>query len=172
VLAIVAVVALLAATTWYVLFRGDDETEAGGTTTTTTAVADPGGDGPSKPVPPDQLQTTPSGNPKPLPGGKGAYTVMVQNGTQVNGVAANVTPRVAGFGYATTAPTNATSQDVRQSFVVYADTSKIDVADNVAKDLGIDIIRPADGVDLGPGTDGVDAVVVVGNDDLAATSRP
>lgn len=171
--AIVAVAAVVAGTTWYLFFRGDNGSEAGGSTITSTSTANAGGTtADQNPVPPKEIRTTPSETPKALPGGKGAYTVMVQNGSGVNGVAANVSPIVAGFGYATTAPGNATTQDVKQSFVVYVDPTKFDVADNVAKDLGISKIEPPDGVDLGAGTDGVDAVVVVGNDELAAKYRP
>ncbi len=172
IVAILAVVAVIAGTTWYLFFRGDGPETAGTNGTTTTAIATPNGTTTQQtPVPAENLRTTPDESPPALPGGKGAYTIMVQNGSGVNGVAANVTPRVAGFGYATTDPTNAT-QNVKQSFVVYVDPSKIAVADNVAKDLGIKRIAPPDGVDLGSGTDGVDAVVVVGNDEVAARYRP
>ncbi len=98
-----------------------------------------------------------------LPGGKAAYTVTALNGAGINGVAARLTPEIAALGYAVTDPGNAMAYSP-DSFVMFA-PGREDVAANLAHDLDIRRIRPAD-LPQTPVYEGVDAFVVVGRDGL------
>ncbi len=174
IVAAVAVLAVVAGTVSYLFLRGDDGNAANEPTTTLVQTGTSTANS-SKTLPtPNQVVTTVPDTPKNLAGGKGAYVVKVLNGTAITGVAGYLTPRIGLMGYQTVDPTNAAAKDIAKSFVVYTDTSKIDLAQNLAKDLGITEIRPLDGVQLDSADDavGVDALVVVGNDALAQKYRP
>jgi len=174
--AIIAVLAVLGGTTWYLFFRGGEDTSASnGPTTTLTQTGTSTGTRTSSTLPtPGEVVTTASATPKPLTNGKGAYTVKVVNGSGIGGLAGAVTPLVQSKGYNTVPAGNTESQDLTKSFVVYVDPSKIDVADNVAKDFGITRLSPLDGVSLQSEDDavGVDVILVLGNDDVAQALRP
>ncbi len=176
--AAVAVLAVVSGTTWYLFFRGDDAGTASEPTTTLTQTTTGSRTGTTRTggqlQTPDEIVTTVSATPKPLANGKGAYTVKVLNGSGIPGLAGTITPIVAGHGYSTVSAGNVATQDIKKSFVVYVDRSKIDVADNVAKDLGVTELAPLDGVQLENEADavGVDVLVVLGNDPLAQRYRP
>jgi hypothetical protein len=157
--AIVTVLALVGGTAWYVFFRDSGDDTSNGSTSTAT------------PSTPTQAPTpVPAGpqqvpdNPEPLPNSKAAYTILVLNGTTIVGAAGSrVAPRVVEAGWNTADSDNATSRDVKESFVVYL-PGKEAVADNVGKDLGIKKKSPADGISLTQSTADVDAIVIVGED--------
>lgn len=163
--AVIAIAAVLAGTGWYVFLRGDS-TEGAKTPTTT------GTTGQTKTLPNAQeVRTTANPNPTPLTPSRGAFTILVQNGTFVPGAAAaGVVPALTQAGYNTAQPTNATRQDFKVSEVVYL-PGKENVADNVAKDLGISKLSPLDGIEINQSTSDIDAVVIVG-EDLANKYRP
>lgn len=148
---------------WYFFMR-DEPAKSASKTTTTTSNPDA--------TPLKQVRTAPNPDPKPLVPNKAAFKILVLNGSGVDGAAGGaVTPVVASMGYATAPADNATQRDLQQSVVVEL-PGKGNVADNVAKDLGITKLMGQDGVvpaayDL----TGIDAIVVVGKD-LAAKYRP
>ncbi len=162
--AVVAVAAVLAGTGWYVFLRDDSAKTATTPTTGTTGQTKTLTDVKS-------VRTTANPNPTPLTPSKGAFTILVQNGTFVPGAAAaGVVPALTQAGYHTSQPTNATRQDFKVSEVVYL-PGKENVADNVAKDLGITKLSPIDGIEINQSTTDIDAIVIVGQD-LANKYRP
>jgi len=165
--AIVAVAALVVGTGWYLFVRdsGSGTTSHATTGRTTTAPTT------TKAQPIDNTSTTVPDNPAPLPQGKGAYTILVLNGTTIPRAAGSVfVPAVQRFGYNTAPAGDATSKDVKKSFVMFLPGREA-VADNVAHDLGIKTKLPLDGVEVPQDTSGVDAIVVLGLD-LASGSTP
>lgn len=174
IVAAVAVLAVVAGTVSYLFLRGDDGSAANEPTSTLVQTGTSNSGKTTTLQTPDQVVTTVPDTPKNLANGKGAYVVKVLNGTRISGAAGFLTPRVAAMGYDTVSPTNVGDGGIARSFVVYTDTSKIDLAQNLAKDLGITEIRPLDGVQLDSADDavGVDALVVIGNDALAQKYRP
>jgi hypothetical protein len=156
--AVATVVALVAGTAWYVFFRDTDGADSAAPETTQSVRSTP-----TQAPQPAGPQEIPA-NPEPLPNSKAAYTILVLNGTTIVGAAGSrVAPRVTEAGWNTAQPDNATSRDVKESFVVYL-PGKEAVADNVGKDLGIRKKSPPDGVGLDQDTADVDAIVIVGED--------
>ncbi len=174
--AAVAVLAVVTGTTWYVFFRGDDTGTASQPTTTLSQTGT--GTGTTRTnttlATPNEVVTRASATPKPLPNGRGAYTVKVLNGSGITGLAATITPIVQGHGWNTVPAGNLALQTEAESYVVYVTRAKIDVADNLAKDLGLTTLGPVDGVNLTSEDDavGVDALVILGNDGFAQNYRP
>ena len=148
---------------WYFFMRDEPAASAQQTTRTSSNPAV---------TPIRQVRTVPDPDPKALVPNKAAFKILVLNGSGVVGAAGSgVNPVVASLGYATASPDNATKSDMAQSVVVEL-PGKGNVADNIAKDLGITKLMGQDGVvpaayDL----TGIDAIVVVGKD-LAAKYRP
>ena len=165
--AIAAVLALVLGTGWYLFIRdgGDSSAATSSNATTSTPATTTQG---RQPV--SAANDLVPENPEPLPQSKGAYTVLVLNGSGVPRAAANMIPLVATAGYNTDKPDNASTSDEKTSFVMYL-PGKENVADNVAKDLGIKRRAPLDGVSVTQDTQDVDAIVIVGLD-LARRSSP
>lgn len=176
--AALAVLAVVSGTTWYLFFRGDDTGTASEPTATLTQTTPGSGTGTTRTTDqlptPNEVVTTASATPKPLANGRGAYTVKVLNGSGITGLAATITPIVQGHGWQTVPAGNLALQTETKSYVVYVTRAKIDVADNLAKDLGLTTLGPVDGVNLTSEDDavGVDALVVLGNDGFAQRYRP
>lgn len=166
--AIAAVIALVFGTGWYLFLRDDGDSSAA--TSPTAATSSTAGTTTQSPQPVGAANDQVPENPTPLPQSKGAYTVLVLNGSGVTGAAANMVPLVEAAGYNTADPNNAGTSDEKTSFVMYL-PDKRDVADNVAKDLGIKRRVPLDGVTVTQDTQDVDAIVIVGLD-LARRSSP
>ena len=162
--AVMGVLALVGGTTWYLFLRGDGEDAAKPPTTTTQTST---GTTTAQPRPPGAETSIPE-TPAPLPQQRSAYTVLVLNGSGVTGAAANLVPVVQRAGWATESPGNASTSDEKTSFVVYLPGNE-DIADNLAKDLGIRRKLPKDGVEIPPEAPDVDVIVVIGLD--LATSR-
>lgn len=165
--AVAAVIALVLGTGWYLFIRDDGNSSAATSSTGATTSA---GTTTQRPQPVTGANTQVPENPAPLPQSKGAYTVLVLNGSGVPKAAANMVPLVEAAGYKAAPPDNASTSDERTSFVMYL-PDKQDVADNVAKDLGIKRRAPLDGVSVTQDTQDVDAIVIVGLD-LARRSSP
>ena len=165
--AIAAVLALVLGTGWYLFIRdGGDSSAATSSNATTSAPATT-----TSRQPVAAANNLVPENPAPLPQSKGAYTVLVLNGSGVPRAAANMNPLVATAGYHTTDVNNATTTSPEKtSYVMYL-PGKENVADNVAKDLGIKRRAPLDGVTVTQSTQDVDAIVIVGLD-LARRSSP
>lgn len=161
--ALAAVVVLLGLGGWYLFLRGDSGSASSSSTTTTSTT--------QKPRPVANASTTVPENPEALPQSKSAYTVLVLNGTTIPRAAGSVwVPAVQRFGYNTAPAGDATSKDVKRSFVMYLPGREA-VADNVAHDLGIKQKLPLDGLEVTQDTSSVDAVVVLGLD-LASGRTP
>jgi hypothetical protein len=168
--AIAAVIALVLGTSWYLFIRDDGSGSAATSTTQTRSTATGSGTTTQAPEPVGAANDQVPANPAPLPQSKGAYTVLVLNGSGVQGAARNMLPLVQAAGYNTANPDNASTSDEKTSFVMYL-PDKQDVADNVAHDLGIKRRVPLDGVSVTQDTQDVDAIVIVGLD-LARRSSP
>jgi hypothetical protein len=166
--AVAAVIALVLGTGWYLFLRDDGDGSAA--TSPTTATSSTAGTTTQSPQPVGAANDQVPESPTPLPQSKGAYTVLVLNGSGVSQAAANMVPLVQAAGYNTAAPNNAGTSDEKTSFVMYL-PDKRDVADNVAHDLGIKRRVPLDGVTVTQDTQDVDAIVIVGLD-LARRSSP
>lgn len=161
VLATVLGVAVIATAGWY-FFLKEDTTSISSTTPGTTTKTGPKKIG--------EIRTVPDPNPAPLTPSKGAYTILVLNGSGVAGAAGQgVAPIVRSFGYLTAPPDNATGSFATSVVVLLP--GKDNVADNIAKDLGIKRLMGPDGIDLTGKIDGIDAVVIVGKD-LASKYAP
>ncbi len=165
--AIAAVIALVLGTSWYLFIRDDG---SGSAATSSTGATTTGGTTTQRPQPVAGANDQVPDNPTPLPQSKGAYTILVLNGSGVPKAAANMVPLIEAAGYKAAPPDNASTSDERTSFVMYL-PDKQDVADNVAKDLGIKRRVPLDGVSVTQDTQDVDAIVIVGLD-LARRSSP
>lgn len=165
--AIAAVIALVLGTSWYLFIRDDG---SGSAATSSTGVTTTAGTTTQRPQPVAGTNDQVPDNPTPLPQSKGAYTILVLNGSGVPKAAANMIPLVEAAGYKAAPPDNASTSDERTSFVMYL-PDKQEVADNVAKDLGIKRRVPLDGVSVTQDTQDVDAIVIVGLD-LARRSSP
>jgi hypothetical protein len=165
--AVAAVIALVLGTGWYLFIRDDGSGSAASSSTPTTTAP---GTTTQRPQPVSGANDQVPENPAPLPQSKGAYTILVLNGSGVPKAAANMVPLVEAAGYSAAPPDNASTSDERTSFVMYL-PDKQDIADNVAKDLGIKRRVPLDGVSVTQSTQDVDAIVVVGLD-LARRSSP
>jgi hypothetical protein len=166
IIAAVVALALVATIGWFVFGRDGGSSDATAKTPTTTRTTSTPTKTPPQPI--DTSNTVPE-NPATLPQDKGAYTVLVLNGTTVPRAAGTVfVPAVQRFGYNTAPAGDATSKDVKKSFVMFL-PGREDVADNVAHDLGIKTKLPLDGVAVPQDTSGVDAIVVLGTD--LATGR-
>lgn len=166
--AIAAVIALVLGTGWYLFIRDDGSGSAATSTTPTRSTAT--NTTTQAPQPVGAANDQVPEDPAPLPQSKGAYTVLVLNGSGVPKAAANMVPLVETAGYKAAPPNNASTSDEKTSFVMYL-PDKQDVADNVAKDLGIKRRVPLDGVSVTQDTQDVDAIVIVGLD-LARRSSP
>jgi hypothetical protein len=166
--AIAAVIAVVLGTGWYLFIRDDGSSSAASSTTQTRSTAS--GTTTQSPQPVGAANDQVPESPAPLPQSKGAYTVLVLNGSGVQGAARNMLPLVQAAGYNTAEPNNATTSDEKASFVMYL-PDKRDVADNVAHDLGIKRRVPLDGVSVTQDTQDVDAIVIVGLD-LSRRSSP
>ena len=164
--AIAAVLALVLGTGWYLFIRDGGDSSAATSSNATTST--PATTTSRQPV--SAANDLVPENPPPLPQSKGAYTVLVLNGSGVPRAAANMIPLVATAGYNTAKPNNASTSDEKTSYVMYL-PGKENVADNVAKDLGIKRRAPLDGVSVTQDTQDVDVIVIVGLD-LARRSSP
>lgn len=156
--AVVTVLALVGGTAWYVFFRdsGDGDSAAPQTTSTPTQTARP------EPVPPGPREVP--ATPAALRNSKAAYTILVLNGTNITGAAGSrINPRVIEAGWNTAQPGDSPTKGVKEAFVVFF-PGKEEIADNVAKDLGITKKSPPDGIGLDRDTADVDAIVIVGED--------
>lgn len=154
-----AIVAIVAGTSWYVFLRDKDTGTAASPTTTTSKTT-------STPTTPAAFKRTVPENPPTLANSRSFYTVLVLNGSKVPGAARNIViPRVQSLGWGTAPAQDAPVADIQKtSFVIPLD-GKDDVADNLAKDLGITRREPLDGFELAPDqVDAVDAIVVFGLD--------
>ena len=165
--AVAAVLALVAGTGWYLFVRDGGDSSAATPTNARTAGA---GTVTQRPQPVSGANDLVPENPAPLPQSKGAYTVLVLNGSGVQRAAANMIPLVQAAGYNAAQPDNASTSDERTSYVMFLPDKQV-VADNVAKDLGIKRRVPLDGVTVTQATQDVDAIVIVGLD-LARRSSP
>lgn len=156
--AVVVVLALVGGTGWY-LFGRDDGSGAGQSPTGGTATTTPT----QRTIGTVQDGRVPA-NPAPLPQPKSAYTILVANGSGIDGAAARIVlPVVRDAGWSTADPANAPTSDEDTAFVMYL-PGKEAVADNVAKDLGITTRVPQDGYPLTSDIADVDAIVVIGKD--------
>ena len=90
--------------------------------------------------------------------------VLVANGTQQNGAAAQLTQVLQGQGWSMSTPTNATSQ-ASATTVYYAPTKQPEAA-LVASQLGVSLsaVQPLTAAAPVTGTTGIDVVVVIGPD--------
>jgi hypothetical protein len=164
--AVAAVLVLVAGTGWYLFIRDDDGGSAATSSSATTATVATTTQRTPVSAANDQVPE----NPEPLPQSKGAYTILVLNGSGVPKAAANMVPLVEAAGYKAAPPDNASTSDEKSSFVMFLPDRQT-VADNVAKDLGIKRRVPLDGVAVTQDTQDVDAIVIIGLD-LARRSSP
>ncbi len=164
--AVVVVLALVGGTAWYVFARDDGS----GSATQSPTATSPGTNSTPRLSTTAQDATVPA-NPAPLPQPKSAYTILVANGSGVDGAAARIVlPVVRDAGWSTADPVNAPTSDEETAFVMYL-PGKEAVADNVAKDLGITTRVPQDGYPLTSDLADVDAIVIIGKD-LATRLAP
>jgi hypothetical protein len=157
VIAVVAgvVVLLLAggAATWWFGIRDGGSTATAGAPQVGGPVNSPLGGDPDAVVPDD---------PPPIQD-RAAYTVAVLNASGVTGAAGDrVAPKVETAGYRVGEIGDANDQQLTTSVVMWPE-GKQAVAQNVAKDLGIALAPPLDGV-AADAIGEADAVVVVGKD--------
>jgi LytR cell envelope-related transcriptional attenuator len=171
VVALVAI-ALVAAIggVWYIFLKGGDSATATADTTAQPAGASNGT--PTTTVPKPVDSTLVPAEP-PLLDDKSAYTVAVFNASGVSGAAADViAPELTNEGWTVTKVDNPPDGETgrTQSVVMYA-AGKQDVAQNVAKTLGIKRAPPLDGY-TGAQTGDADVVVVVGTDIASNGATP
>ncbi len=150
-LAVIVVVGGLAG--WWFLLRGGGGSSAGSITL------------PGKPatgaLPPDASVQVPAD--PPAIQDRAAYTVAVLNASGTPGAGRDrVAPKVETAGYRVGAVGDAGRQDVTKSVVMWR-PGKQAVAQNVAKDLGISLAPPLDGV-AASRIGNADVVVIVGRD--------
>jgi len=113
----------------------------------------------TKPAPaPAKTANTDKAAPAQLPRGK--VTVLVLNGNGRQGAAATAASRVSGKGYRIGLVANAPSHDYAASLVMYRPGFKGE-AQRLARDLGVKVVSPLDGVRPGQ-LHGAQAVLILG----------
>jgi len=113
----------------------------------------------TKPAPaPARAANTEKAAPAQLPRGK--VTVLVLNGNGRQGAAATAASRVSGKGYRIGLVANAPSHDYAASLVMYRPGFKGE-AQRLARDLGVKVVSPLDGVRPGQ-LHGAQAVLILG----------
>ncbi len=145
---------------WYLFVRGDSNASAGGPALAAGASTKPSSTTTPKPVD----STLVPANPAPV-ADRAAYTVAVFNASGVSGAARDtIAPRLTNEGWTVGKVNNPPDGETgrTQSVVMYA-KGKQDVAQNVAKELGVKRAPPLDGFTAAQ-TDNADVVVLVGTD--------
>jgi hypothetical protein len=113
----------------------------------------------TRPAPrPAKVATTEKSTPAQLPRRK--VTVLVLNGNGRQGAAATAASRVSGKGYRIGLVANAPSHDYAASLVMYRPGFKGE-AQRLARDLGVKVVSPLDGVRPGQ-LHGAQAVLILG----------
>jgi len=147
---------------WYLFVKGGDSASASSDTPALAAGASTKPSSITTPKPVDA--TIVPANP-PAVADRAAYTVAVFNASGISGVARDtIAPKLTNEGWTVGKVDNPPDGETgrRQSVVMYA-KGKQDVAQNVAKSLGIKRAPPLDGY-TGAQTDNADVVVLVGTD--------
>ena len=147
---------------WYLFVKGDGNTSAGVDEPALAAGASTKPSSTTTPKPVDS--TLVPANPAPV-ADRAAYTVAVFNASGVSGAARNtIAPRLTNEGWSIGKVDNPPDGETgrRQSVVMYA-KGKQDVAQNVAKELGVKRAPPLDGYTAAQ-IDNADVVVLVGTD--------
>jgi hypothetical protein len=162
VVALVAI-ALVAAIggVWYLFLKGGDSASASSDTPSKSATSN----GSATTTVPKPVDSTLVPSNPPALADKSAYTVAVFNASGVSGAAADViAPELTNEGWTVTKVDNPPDGETgrTQSVVMYA-KGKQDVAQNVAKTLGIKRAPPLDGYTSAQ-TGDADVVVLVGTD--------
>lgn len=137
-----------------------------------TKQSDTGGSGASSSQSQDGGGTAGSGaKPTPTPVDPASVRVMVLNGTQVNGLAQQVTDTLSGKGYGTSQPNTFSSDQTLQTTTVQYRAGHATDARQVAKDLGLQssAAQPINADVSAAAPETADVIVVTGQD-LAGSS--
>ena len=155
---------------WYLFVKGGDNATATSDTTSQPAGASNGSPTATVPKPVDSTLVPAD---VPALADKSAYTVAVFNASGVSGAAADViAPELTNEGWTVSKVDNPPDGETgrTQSVVMYAKGKK-DVAQNVAKTLGVKRAPPLDGFTSAQ-TGDADVVVLVGTDLASKAATP